>query len=330
MIVSDLVLVRERAKFLGLRIAIATILTIIGPVLGGILAEQSWRWVFFINLPFPGIALLIMAKALARVDFIGSIVFVASISGVLFGLISGATQYPWSWWHIIVPLVLGFAGWVLFHHLSSVTPLQGAQYTTSALWNSDFGCLPRFGIHLQRVTGVVVYLLPIYFQSLKGASPLMSGVDVLPFSVFYVPLAVITGGLMSKAEWVCFQLLLAIGAGLTLTSILPVIQASLPESYVATATATFAFVRNFGFVWVVTVPSVIFNSQVDRNLNWFQDQGVRDQLSNGAAYGYACTGAINGLAADVRVQVENVYGSALKALWQAAAAMAAVGCLLVL
>jgi hypothetical protein len=84
----------------------------------------------------------------------------------------------------------------------------------------------------------IVYILPIYSQSLKQATPLGSGVDVLPFSVFYVPLAVLTGCLMSKfgrykpihwvgfgftslacgllatltdtssrAAWVCFQLL---------------------------------------------------------------------------------------------------------------------------
>ncbi|KAI1394645.1 putative transporter [Hypoxylon fuscum] len=374
MIVSDLVPVRERAKFLGIRIAIATISTIIGPVLGGVLAERSWRWVFFINLPFSGIALLIMipflrlkhrreptwAKALARVDFIGNTIFVASICGVLFGLISGGTQYPWSSWHVIVPLVLGFAGWVLFH-IHQASPICKEPSMPPLLFGNrtSVACLGLTFIS-NALLEWVVYFLPIYFQSLKRASPLTSGVDVLPFSVFYVPLAVITGGLMSKfgkykpihwagfgftsvacglfsilnagsskAEWVCFQLLLSIGAGLTLISILPVIQASLPESYVATATATFAFVRNFGFVWGVTIPSVIFNSQVDRNLNWVQDEGVRNQLNNGAAYGYAGTGAINGLAADVRVQVENVYDSALKALWQAAAAMAAVGCLLV-
>ncbi|KAI1457508.1 putative transporter [Annulohypoxylon moriforme] len=374
MIVSDLVPVRERAKFLGLRIAIATISTIIGPVLGGLLAEKSWRWVFFINLPLSGIALLIMvpflrlkhrreptwAKALARVDFVGNIIFVASICGVLFGLISGGTQYAWSSWHIIVPLVLGFAGWALFH-IHQASPLCKEPSMPPLLFGNrtSVACLGLTFIS-NALLEWVVYFLPIYFQSLKGATPLTSGVDVLPFSVFYVPLAVITGGLMSKfgkykpihwagfgctsiacglfsilnagsskAEWVCFQLLLAIGAGFTMISILPVIQASLPESYVATATATFAFVRNFGFVWGVTIPSVIFNAQINRNLNWVQDGGVRDQLSNGAAYAYAGTGAINGLTPAVRVQVENVYDSALKALWEAAAALAAVGCILV-
>jgi MFS family permease len=51
LIISDLVPVRERAKFLGTRIAIATISTIIGPLIGGALPQASRRWVFLINLP---------------------------------------------------------------------------------------------------------------------------------------------------------------------------------------------------------------------------------------------------------------------------------------
>lgn len=133
----------------------------------------------------------------------------------------------------------------------------------------------------------------------------------------------------STGEWVGFQLLLSIGAGFTMISILPVIQASLPESYVATATSTFAFVRNFGFVWGITIPSVIFNAQIDRNLHWVDDDAIRHSMSDGKAYGYAGTGAINRLPLNVKESVQDVYASALSALWQAAAAMAALGFFLV-
>ncbi|OTA56914.1 major facilitator superfamily MFS_1 [Hypoxylon sp. EC38] len=346
LIVCDLVPVRERAKFL----------------------------VFFINLPFGGIALAIMipflrlkhkreptwAKAVARIDFLGNIIFIGSISAILFGLIAGGTQYPWSSWHIIVPLVIGFCGWGAFH-IHQASPICKEPSMPPLLFRNrtSVACLALTFIS-NCVLEWIVYFLPIYFQSLKAETPLMSGVNVLPFSVFYVPLAVMTGGLMSKfgkykpihwtgfgftavacgllsilsasspkVEWVFFQLILAIGAGFTMISILPVIQACLPDSYVATATSTFAFVRNFGFVWGITIPSVIFNSQVDRNLHWVEDSDIRAQLSNGGAYGYAGTDAIHGLPSNVRSQVQGVYESALQALWQAAAAMAGVGFFLV-
>ncbi|KAH6666345.1 major facilitator superfamily-domain-containing protein [Halenospora varia] len=374
LIICDLVPVRERAKFLGIRIAIATISTIIGPVLGGILAQENWRWVFLINLPFAGIALLIMipflrlkhkrepswASAVARIDFLGNFIFIASICGVLFGLIMGGTQYPWSSYHIVVPLVVGFAGWALFHFYEASPKCKEPSMPPLLFGNrTSVTCLALTFIS-NSLLEWIVYFLPLYFQALKGTTPLVSGVNVLPFSVFYVPLAVITGGMMSKfgkykpihlvgfgftaiacgllsildvgsptVEWVFFQLILAIGAGFTMISILPVIQASLPESYVATATSTFAFVRNFGFVWGITIPSVIFNAQINRNLHWVNDDNVRLQLTNGGAYGYAGTGAIGRLPNDVKAEVQDVYSSAMKAMWQAAAAMAALGFFLV-
>ncbi|KAI1130287.1 putative transporter [Nemania abortiva] len=374
LIISDLVAVRERGQFLGFRIAIATLSTIIGPVLGGVLAQAPWRWVFFINLPFSVVALSIMipflrlkhkreptwARALARVDFLGNIIFVGSISGVLFGLINGGTTYPWSSWHTIVPLVIGFVGWVVFHiHQASpickelsMPPLIFANRTAVI-------CLALTFIACGLLEWAV-YFLPIYFQSLKNATPLTSGVDVLPFSIIYVPLAVVTGGFLTKfgkykpihwvgfaatsialgllsilnthsptVEWVFFRVILSIGAGCTLISILPVIQASLPESYAATATGTFNFVRNFGFVWGITLPSIIFNAKVEQNLHLVQNDTVRQLLSGGAAYGYAGTGAIGKLSPDIQAQVHRVYGSALSTLWQAAAGIAAGAFLLV-
>ncbi|KAJ8121870.1 hypothetical protein ONZ43_g1789 [Nemania bipapillata] len=374
LIISDLVPVRERGQFLGFRIAIATIATIIGPVLGGVLAQASWRWVFFINLPFSVITLAIMipflrlkhkreptwARALARVDFLGNIIFVGSISGVLFGLINGGTTFPWSSWHTIVPLVIGFVGWAVFHiHQASPICKEPSMPPLIFANRTAVTCLALTFIACGLLEWVV-YFLPIYFQSLKNTTPLTSGVDVLPFSIIYVPLAVVTGGLLTKfgkyklihwvgfaatsialgllsildihsptVEWVFFQIILSIGAGCTLISILPVIQASLPESYAATATGTFNFVRNFGFVWGITLPSIIFNAKVEQNLHLVQSAAVRQLLGGGAAYGYAGTGAIGKLPSGIQAQVHRVYYSALSTLWQAAAGIAAGAFLLV-
>ncbi|KAF2246843.1 putative macrolide phosphotransferase k [Trematosphaeria pertusa] len=374
LIICDLVPVRERAMFLGIRIAIATVFTILGPILGGVLAQRSWRWVFFINLPFAGVALLIMVpflrlkykrepswkKAVARIDFLGNFIFVCAICAVLLGLIMGGTQYAWSSWHIIVPLVVGFAGWIAFHfHQASPICKEPSMPPLLFKNRTSVTCLVLTFIS-NSLMQWIVFFLPVYFQSLKGASPLKSGVDVLPFSVLFVPLAILTGGLIAKygkykpihligfgfasvgcgllsildggspkVQWIWFQLLIAIGVGFTMVSILPVMQASLPESYVATATSTFAFVRNFGFVWGVTIPAVIFNARVNRNLHWIDDDTTRARLSNGGAYGYAGTGEINRLESNVKAQVHDVYASAMETMWQAAAAMAAVAFFLV-
>ena len=138
----------------------------------------------------------------------------------------------------------------------------------------------------------VVCFLPLYFQAVIGASPLVSGVNLLPLNVLLAPFAIVASILLSKfgryrpihctgfavatigcglpsvldsgsnkATWVYFQLITAIGLGFVMTTILPSVQAYLPESDVATATGTFAFVRSFGFIWGITVLSIIFNAR---------------------------------------------------------------------
>ncbi|KAI0103253.1 putative transporter [Nemania sp. FL0031] len=362
LIISDLVPVRERAQYLGFRIMIATIATVIGPVLGGLLTQVSWRWVFYINLPFSGIALLVMipflrlkhkreptwARALTRVDFLGNAIFIGSIVSVLFALINGGTTYPWSSPHILAPLIIGFAGWALFHvHQASSICKEPSVPPLIFRNRTSVICLILTFLS-NALLEWVVYFLPIYFQSLKNTTPLQSGVDVLPFSLIYVPLAVITGFLLTKfgkfrpvhwvgfaatslgcgllsilyhnsptVAWVFYQVILSIGA------------ASLPESYAATATGTFNFVRNFGFIWGITLPSIIFTAKVNQNLHLVQSTEVQQLLSNGAAYGYAGTGAIGRLSPDIQTQVHHTYYAALSTLWQVAAGLGAVAFLLV-
>ncbi|KAI0411477.1 putative transporter [Xylaria grammica] len=374
LIISDLVPVRERAKYLGFRIAIATIATVIGPVLGGLLTQVSWRWVFYINLPFSGISLLVMipflrlkhkreptwARALARVDFLGNAIFIGSIVSVLFALINGGTTYPWSSPDILAPLIVGFAGWALFHVHQASSICKEPSVPPLIFGNRTSVICLILTFLSNALLEWVVYFLPIYFQSLKNTTPLQSGVDVLPFSLIYVPLAVITGGLLTKfgkfkpvhwvgfaatslgcgllsilyhnsptVAWVFYQVILSIGAGCTLISILPVIQASLPESYAATATGTFNFVRNFGFIWGITLPSIIFTAKVNQNLHLVQSAEVRQLLSNGAAYGYAGIGAIGKLSPKIQTQVHHTYYAALSTLWQVAAGLGALAFLLV-
>ncbi|KAI3333482.1 hypothetical protein F4824DRAFT_471827 [Ustulina deusta] len=60
------------------------------------------------------------------------------------------------------------------------------------------------------------------------------------------------------------------------TTILPAIQASLPEADIATITSMYAFLRSVGGIWGVTIPSVIFNGQVNVFVGRIGDLAVRD------------------------------------------------------
>lgn len=162
------------------------------------------------------------------------------------------------------------------------------------------------------------YFLPVYFQAVKGATALQSGTLFLHFALGSLVFAVLVGTLLSKfgkykplhaisfalaaiafrlfttlnsstskVAYVGFELIAAAGVGLSTSFLLPAIMAPLPESYVASSSATYSFVRTFGYIWGVTIPSLILNSVFERDLNGMSDAAIRKQLQGGAAYAFA-------------------------------------------
>ena len=146
-----------------------------------------------------------------------------------------------------------------------------------------------------------------------------SGVDTLPTFAGILPFAIIGGILLSKwgrykplhflgwafmtvafglfsildadsstAEWVGFQLLLAIGSGLLAGILLPAMQAPLDESLVALTTGVWSFGRGFGAVWGVTIPSAVFNNECRIHADALVvDKSLAQYLTGGRAYEYA-------------------------------------------
>ncbi|KAG6988943.1 MFS efflux transporter aclA [Physcia stellaris] len=374
LITCDLVSVRERGKYLGLMLSTAAIGTTFGPLAGGGLAQTSWRWVFYINVPISGTALAALVlflrvkhrpettwkKALLRVDYVGNILFAASICAILLALIMGNTVHPWSSWRTILPLVLGFIGWAAFHVYQASDFCEEPSVPPHLFSNrtSVVGFVLAFNSAL--LLEWVVYFLPLYFQSVQGISPLDSGIQILPLNILLAPFAIVAGILLSKfgryrpihwvgfafaaigfgllsrldpgsskVEWVCIQIPAALGLGFVMTTILPSIQASLPESDAATATSTFAFLRSFGFMWGITVPGIIFNARFDAIKYRIGDPTIRNMLGDGGAYGYASDDLLGSLSSQNYSEVVDVYAKALTAVWEAGVAFALVGFLVV-
>jgi MFS family permease len=370
LIICDLVPLRERAKYMGMVLSTAAVGTAIGPVVGGGLAQASWRWVFYLNLPISIPALIMLffflrlkyrreptwRAALLRVDWLGNAIFIPSVLAVLLGLVMGGTLFPWSSWRIIVPIVLGVCGWILFH-LHQASPICREPSVPPRLFANRTSCIGFFlAFDSAMILNWTAYFLPFYFQAGLGASPVRSGVDVLPFNLFMVPAAMVAGGLLAKfgqykpfhwagfglfaisagllstldstsgrAAWACFQIIGAIGLGLILTTVLPAILASLSEADAAVATGTFSFLRSLGYTFGVTIPAIIFNGQFDRHSGRISDPVLRATLSRGAAYGYASSGQLADLQEPLLSEVRSVYTDAIRTTWQVALGFALLG-----
>lgn len=125
-IVTDIIPLRQRPIFIGINQISWAFGSISGPLLGGIFAQYTtWRWIFYINFPFCGIGFvtvpLVMRlhadrppikERLLSMDWFGSAFFIASTTSFLIGLTWGGSQYPWSSWRTLVPIIVGAAGFL--------------------------------------------------------------------------------------------------------------------------------------------------------------------------------------------------------------------------
>jgi EmrB/QacA subfamily drug resistance transporter len=92
----------RRASVIGLWAALGGVGSAMGPPLGGVLADASWRWIFLVNIPIGLITIVLVQRRLSEVrdsrallpDAIGSVLAVTSVGLLVLGLVQG---HPWNW-----------------------------------------------------------------------------------------------------------------------------------------------------------------------------------------------------------------------------------------
>ncbi|KAJ5899073.1 hypothetical protein N7495_003817 [Penicillium taxi] len=348
-IMADLVPLLDRQLYMSIVMATFALGTFVGPIIGGaIVTTISWRWIFYINLPIGGIALALLATRLKKVDFSGNLLLMGAVVTVLITLTWGGTLHSWDSWHVLVPLLVGAATLVaLFFHQNiyatePTMPIRLFGNNTSMI---SYMVTFLHGVEMSWLS----FFLPVYFQVLLEASPLRSGVDLLAVVIPFMP-AGITGGLIiaksgrykptmvagyallsigagcltlldtnsSTAKCVIFQIICGIGGGLALTATLPAVQAPLPESDVAIATACWGFVRSFGSIWDAAIPAAIFNSRIDSLLYKVTKPEVRELLRRGGAYEHATASFMKSFNNDPPTKREliELYTAGMKLSWQ--------------
>ncbi|EPE33786.1 MFS general substrate transporter [Glarea lozoyensis ATCC 20868] len=362
----DLVPLRERGKYLGLMFSWSGVAAALGPVLGGALAQSNWRWIFYLNIPICGLALVailffmrvkdgastrdahqnnLMTK-LKKLDVLGNLIFIPSMIAILLGLIMGGVEHPWSSWKIILPLVLGGVGWIVFHIQQAFTenPSVPARLFSNRTSAVAYALTFLSSVLVQAAS----YFLPVYFQAVKSTTVFTSGVYFLPFAMGTLVFATVAGivlaktgsyrplhasaftlsaigfglftllnGSTPKVAWVFYQLINSAGSGLILSVLLPAIMAGLPESDVASSSAAYSFIRTFGYIWGVTIPSLIFTNTFNKNLHLIPSTTLQDMLKDGQAYSFASEAhhLRNSVDPIVWSQVVDVYSKSLKVIW---------------
>ncbi|KAE8406548.1 major facilitator superfamily domain-containing protein [Aspergillus pseudonomiae] len=209
-VLTDLVPLRERGKWLSILSASWAVGSVCGPLLGGVFAQLvTWRWIFWINLPFAGIGVLLVPMLwkiglfrssirpkLAKADYIGCILFTTSLTSVLLPLTWGGVMYTWNSWHTILPLVLGLGGlaaFVAYEKLFAVNPLIPLHIFQDL--SSSFNYMGCF-LHGMLLWSMLYYL-PLYYQAVLGYKPIISAVALLPETFTVAPASGLVGILIA-------------------------------------------------------------------------------------------------------------------------------------
>ena len=187
-VLSDLLPLSERPKYLSVIFMVYAIGTALGPVIGGLFAERvTWRWVFYLNLPIAAVAFVLLfvflrvryvkdttRNSLKRVDFGGNLLLIASVVAVLLALTWGGVEYRWSAWQTVVPLVLGLAGIAAFLFVQSLGLVPEPTMPLRLFVNRT--SLASFGLTFIHAILLYwqLYFFPLYFQSVLEVAPITS------------------------------------------------------------------------------------------------------------------------------------------------------------
>jgi EmrB/QacA subfamily drug resistance transporter len=210
-ILGDIVSPRERAKYQGYFLAVFGLSSVLGPVIGGalsgtnsILGVTGWRWVFLVNVPIGLVALVVVAKVLnvpherrdQRIDWWGAITLVLGIVPILVVAEQGQT-WGWGDYKSIIAYAVGVVGIGLFL-LTEALMKESALIPLRLFRNGVFSTLIVAGTVVGAAMFGAITLIPQYLQIVRGASPTLSGLEMLPLMVGLMAASIMSGQITSR------------------------------------------------------------------------------------------------------------------------------------
>jgi EmrB/QacA subfamily drug resistance transporter len=212
-IMGDMLAPRERAKYQGYFLAVFGISSVIGPLIGGLLAGADqilwitgWRWVFLINIPIGFIALFLVVRFLhlpkrsanrdVRIDYFGAAAVVVAVAPLLLVAEQGRT---WGWtsggsWACYIVGALGIIAFIFIERYmkdAALIPLKLFRSPTFAT-ATILGVMVGFGMFGALST------IPLYLQIVKGSTPTESGFQLLPMILGLMISSIVSGQLISR------------------------------------------------------------------------------------------------------------------------------------
>ncbi|KAI1195074.1 major facilitator superfamily domain-containing protein [Nemania serpens] len=218
--------------------AVFGVSSILGPLVGGAFTSNvTWRWCFYINLPFGAIALAIIIfllhvpdrketklstrAKLSQLDFAGTIALLPAVVSLILALQWGGLTLPWNDRRVIALLTLGiFLGivFILIQGFMPATATIAPRIFKQRSILAGFWTTIVLGSHMI----IFVYYLPIWFQAIQGVSAVDSGIRLLPITLSIVVASISNGIFVTKIGYytpsmIAGTAICTVGAGLLTT-----------------------------------------------------------------------------------------------------------------
>jgi hypothetical protein len=270
---------------------------------------------FLLSLPIGGISAAVIilflrippnpdsgksfTKRFLELDLFGAFVLVPAIVCILLALQWGGSTYPWNSSRII-GLFVGFGVLIIIFIISQIRLGERATLPPRILSQRTVVAAVTFAFTFGAAFFLLLFYLPIYFQSVKGVSATRSGIQILPLSLGTVLMSVISGALitvvgyytpilifgtvlftigsglistytinMPFGKWFGYQVLAGLGAGVGFQIPLIAVQTVLPVDDIPIGTTAVIFFQTMGSALFISVGQSVFANGVRRGVNQF-------------------------------------------------------------
>jgi len=347
-IIGDVIPARQRGKYMGYFGVVFGLTSVAGPLAGGLFTQHlSWRWIFYINVPIGIVALFAIAAVLHlptlrvphKIDWVGTSLLSAGVTAIILMTTWGGAQYRWSSAPIIGLAAVGATVLVAFCIVETKVPEPIIPLDLFS--NRTFSSASGVGF----ITGFVMFgaiiYLPLYLQTVHGATPTASGLEVLPmvggmmvtfivsgrlvtrtgrYKIFpVVGSAVLTGGLLLLSRLgphttlpvaSVYMFVVGLGIGLVMQVLVVAVQNAVPYSRLGVATSTAAFSRSIGGAFGVSALGAVFDNRLLRQLSAHASKATLSLLRGGSIV--VNPAQINRLPAAQRAVVVDAFSHGLR------------------
>lgn len=303
----------ERAKAATAVISVAVIAPAVGPVLGGAIIEYlSWRWIFYVNLPIGIVAFVVgwlvvrdfKTEHVARFDAMGFVLAGVGLGATLYG-ITVARDLGWGSPVVLVTIGAGALSLIALpiYERRIDDPLLRFDLLRAPIFRSiQVLAFPTYAAFVG-----LIFLLPVYLQSLRGFSALETGLATFPQALGVWFSSQLVGRVLYRRIGPRRLLLIGLTSGLVIG--LLIAQSDLTTSLWTIRSLMFARGLGLGFAFIAIQTAVYAQTSVEDTAQATSIFSANRQAA--PAFGVAVTAAVlAGVASDSAAPQLGAYQAA--------------------